>query len=125
MRRLLGVIALGWLVGVLSAAPASAAGLAPPVADCYAHTRLTHNYTVSELRTGLSTMPAYIKEYSDCSNVLQQALLAKIGRLNGVGSSSSGGGSFLPTWLIIVLAVLVVGGVAYGAVALRNRGDGP
>ena len=93
------------------------------MSDCYANARLTHSYTAAQLRNGLTTMPAYIREYSDCYNVLQQALLQKIGKLNPGGSS--GGSSFLPTWLIVVLAILVVGGAAFGIVALRNRGSSP
>jgi hypothetical protein len=120
MRRLRVVLALGWLIGLLVCAPAGAAGLSPPVADCYQHQQLTRSYTVAQLKTGLATMPADIREYSDCYNVLQQALLQKIGKLGG-GDSSGGGGSFLPTWLIVVLAVLAVGGLAFGAVGLRNR----
>jgi hypothetical protein len=93
------------------------------VADCQLHGRLTQSYSAAELRSALAGMPAYIREYSGCANVLQQALLAKIGKLNG--GDSSGGGSFLPTWLIVVLAVLVLGGVGFGVVAIRNRGREP
>ena len=123
VRRLLAILALGWLLGLLSATPASAAGLSPPVADCQLHGHLTASYTAAQLRNGLSTMPAYVREYSDCYNVLQQALLQKIGHLKNGGSSD--GSSFLPTWLIVVLAVLVVGGAVLGIVAVRNRGSGP
>lgn len=123
MNRLLAILALGCLLGLLSAAPAPAAGLSPPVRDCYAHSRLTGQYTAGELRHGLATMPAYIREYSDCSNILQQALLQKIGKLDSGGAS--GGGSFLPIWLIVVLALLVLSAVGLGTWALRNRGSGP
>lgn len=117
------ILALGGALGLIPAAPASAAGLSPPVADCQLHGRLTGNYSAAELRSALAGMPAYIREYSDCANILQQALLQKIGRLNGGGSS--GGGSFLPTWLIVVLAILVLAGAGFGIAALRNRGRGP
>jgi hypothetical protein len=70
----------------------------------------------------MATMPAYQREYSNCADVLQQALLQKIGKLKGGGSR--GGGSFLPTWLIVVLALLVLGGGGLGLWALRNRGLG-
>lgn len=119
VRRLLAIVAVGWLLCLL-ATPASAAGLSPPVADCQLHGHLTQTYTAAQLRHGLSTMPAYIREYSGCYNVLQQALLEKIGHLKG--GTASGGSSFLPTWLIVVLAILVLGGAAFGIVALRGRG---
>jgi hypothetical protein len=121
VRRLLAIVALGGVFGLL-ATPASAAGLSPPVADCQLHGHLTQTYTAAQLRNGLSTMPAYIREYSGCYNVLQQALLEKIHHLSG--GNASGAGSFLPTWLIVVLAILVLGGAAFGIVALRGRGGG-
>jgi hypothetical protein len=105
------------------AAPAQAAGLSSPVADCNANLRLTHSYTAAQLRSALATLPADIAEYSNCHDVIQRALLAKIGRTSG--GPGSGGGSFLPTWLLIVLIVLVLGGVGAGVAALqrRRRGD--
>jgi hypothetical protein len=124
MRKVLAVLALGCLSGLVLAAPAPAAGLAPPVADCYSHQRLTRNYTEGQLRQGLATMPAYIREYSDCYDLLNRALLQMIGKLPGA-DTSGGGGSFLPTWLIVLLIVLVVGAGGFGAFALRNRGRGP
>jgi hypothetical protein len=91
------------------------------VADCYTHGgQLTGSYTAAQLRSGLATMPADIREYSACYDVLQRALLQKIGKLSG-GDASGGGGSFLPVWLIVVLAMLVLGGAGFGVVALRNR----
>lgn len=122
MNRLLATLALAGLFGVLSAAPAGAAGLSP-AADCQMHGKLTRSYSAAELRSSLATMPAYEREYSNCGDVLQQALLQKIGRLDSGGSS--GGGSFLPIWLIVVLALLVLSGAGLGTWALRNRGSGP
>lgn len=110
------------LHGALLTAPAAAAGLSPPVADCQANGRLTHDYSAPELRTALNTMQADVTEYSNCAAVIQQALNAKIGALHG--GPGSGGGSFLPTWLLIVLVVLVLGGVAFVTAAIRRRGRG-
>ena len=111
------------LVGALAAGPAAdAAGLSPVVADCSQHLSLTHNYSVQELQNALTTMPAYISEYSECATVIQNALKAKLRTLHGgLGGS---GGSFLPTWLLVVLIVLVLGGVAFATAAIRRRGGG-
>jgi hypothetical protein len=109
-------------LGCALAGPASAAGLSPPVYDCYTHSgQLTHSYSVAELQHALATMPVEIHEYTSCHDVIQRALLAKLGKLKKNGSGG-GGGSFLPTWLLVVLIVVVVGGVAFGALAVRNRG---
>jgi hypothetical protein len=121
VRKRFAVLASVCLLGLLVAGPAAGAGLTPPVADCYSHGRLTQSYSVSELRHALATMPADVKEYSVCYDIIQGALLKKIGTLHGAGSSGSGG-SFLPVWLIVVLAVLVAGGTGFGALALRERG---
>ena len=108
-------------VGLLAAAPASAA-LSGAVADCNAHTRLTHTYTAAELRMALNTMPADVKEYTDCYDVIQRALLADIGGIKANGSGSGdGGSSFLPTPLLIVLGVLVVGAGVFAVIAYRRR----
>ena len=115
----LGIVcALGAVWG-LAATTASAAGLTPPVADCSHNARLTHDYSAAELRAALETMPAQVSEYSNCAVVIQQALNAKIGQLSG--GLGSGGGSFLPTWLLVVLIVLVLGGVGFTGVAIRRR----
>jgi hypothetical protein len=124
MRKVLVTLAVAGFCLLVLPGAAGAAGLAPAVADCYTHGGvLTRSYTAAQLRSGLATMPADIREYSDCYDVLDRALLQKIGKLSG-GDSAGGGGSFLPIWLIVLLAVLVVGGTGFGAMALRNRGAG-
>ena len=121
MRKRLALLVLLMGLGCVTfTASAGAAGLTPPVADCDAHGQLTQSYTAAQLRTALATMPADVKEYTNCSDVIQRALLAKIGKL-GDSSGSGGGGSFLPTWLLVLLIVLVLAGAGLGAVALRNR----
>jgi hypothetical protein len=108
-------------VGLLAAAPAPAA-LSGAVADCNAHTRLTQTYTAAELRTALNTMPADVKEYTDCYDVIQRALLADIGGIKADASGSGdGGSSFLPTPLLIMLGVLVVGAGVFAVIAYRRR----
>ncbi len=110
------------LAGTSLPAPAAAAGISAPLADCLHNGQLTHNYTAAELRNALNTMQADATEYSNCATVIQHALDAKIGKLHG--GSGSGGGSFLPTWLLIVLIVVVLGGVAFVTAAIRRRGGG-
>jgi hypothetical protein len=122
MKKLLVIIALLGAFGLLcggSLPSAVAAGVSPPVADCSAHGYLKQHYSASELQQALATMPTDVKEYTNCPNVIQQALLAELGSVHGGGGG--GGSSFLPGWVIAVLAVLVLAGVAAGAIAIRNR----
>jgi hypothetical protein len=122
MRKLVALTALLGAVGCLTAGSATAAGLSPPVADCDTHGYLKRSYSAAELRNALATMPADVSEYTNCHDVIQRALLAKLGKLADAGGS--GGGSFLPTWLLVVLILLLLGGAGLGAVALRNRRTG-
>jgi hypothetical protein len=121
-RSLLGIV----LVCVLSVgaglvpSTAGAAGVSGPVADCNQHLGLTHHYSAQVLRSALQTMQADVKEYSDCYDVIQRALLAEIGPIQANGSGS-GGGSFLPIPVIVILAVAVLGGVGYATVAWYRR----
>lgn len=125
MRKRFGTIIVlcaggALLAGTLAAAPAAAAGLSPPVADCSQHLYLTRSYSVPELQNALNTMPAYVSEYSRCATVIKNALDAQLGKLHG--GPGDGGGSFLPTWLLVVLILLVLGGVAFTTAAIRRRG---
>jgi hypothetical protein len=106
------------------AAPAAGASLSPVVADCNAHGRLTRTYTLAELQLALSTLPADVKEYTNCSDVISRALLAQTANhSDGGGSGGGSGGSFLPTPVIVVLVVLVLAGATFAAVAVRRRRD--
>ncbi|HUE25603.1 MAG TPA: hypothetical protein VMP89_02430 [Solirubrobacteraceae bacterium] len=110
------------VAGTYLAAPAGAAGISAPVADCIHNGQLTHHYTPAQLQNALNTMQSDITEYSNCKTVIQNALQSQIGTLkNGLGG---GGGSFLPTWLLILLIILVLGGVAFVTAAIRRRGGG-
>jgi hypothetical protein len=131
MRRTLTGIAAAALLAVsasgLVAAPALGAGQAAPVADCNAHGRLTRTYTANQLQTALTTMPADIKEYTDCYDVIQRALLARVGghRASTTGDSNSSGGSFLPTPVIVVIVLLVLAAATFAALAVRRRTPPP
>ena len=114
------LLAFGALV--LPSAGASAAAQSPVIADCNAHSQLTAHYTVAQLRTALNTMPPTVKEYTNCYDVINKALLAQVGSGSGGGSAGKGsGGSFLPVWLIVVLVLLIVGGGGYAFLAYRRQ----
>ena len=120
---MLGVIAAIGTAATGLLGPAGAWGAQPsPVADCNAHLRLTRYYTPQQLQQGLNTMPADIKEYTDCYGVLQNQLLAELGagHVHSVPTAGSGG-SFLPTPLLVVLGVLVLAAAGFGVVAVRRR----
>lgn len=121
-KPLLTLLALAALAVAVPASASAAGKLPQAVADCNAHARLTSHYTAAQLRSALNSMPADIKEYTNCYDVIQKALLAQIGSIGGNGGDSGGGGSsFLPTPLLIVLIVLVVAAIGFGIVALRQR----
>jgi hypothetical protein len=122
MRRLLLLTVL--LAGTLAVPAAWASGQPGPVADCNAHGQLTHSYSAAQLRSGLNTMPADIKEYTDCYDVIQRQLLGQLGKPEpgaAPSSDSSSGGSFLPIPVIVVLVVLILVAAGFGALALRRR----
>lgn len=113
------------LVAILAAVPAAQAAANPVISDCSQHNQLAGHYTVAQLRGALSALPADVREYTDCYDVIDRQLLVQLGKLPGSGSGSGGGGSFLPAWLIALLAVIVLGGAGYAGLMLRRRGGGP
>jgi hypothetical protein len=125
-RLHLRIALLGVVVAIaasgLAAATASAA-VNPVIADCNAHGKLTRTYSLSQLQVAITTMPADVKEYTDCYDVINRALLAQTGHANsGSGGSGSGsGGSFLPTPVIVILVVLLLAAATFGALAIRRR----
>lgn len=126
VRRLLALVcALAALaIPAAVATPALAAGN-KIINDCQTNGQLTHPYTVKQLRHALAVMPATVKQYTSCSDVIQSALVSARkhgGTLPKNGTSS--GSSFLPTWLIIVIVVVVLAAVTFGALAIRRRRGG-
>jgi hypothetical protein len=122
MRRatmLLAALLSGAVLAVCgpAARPAFAAGN-PVVADCYSHGKLTQTYTKAELRHALAVMSSYIKQYSNCQSVVENALANGTVSANGTGNS---GGSSISTPVIIVLVVVVVAIVAFGVLLIRRR----
>jgi hypothetical protein len=99
--------------------------------DCQANGRLTQAYTLNQLRHALAVMPASVKQYTDCYDVIQRALIQarKTGTAGPAPSAGGSGGSFLPTPVIIILAVLIVAALGFAGLALARRrrppGTGP
>jgi hypothetical protein len=97
--------------------------------DCQSNGRLTHSYTLGQLKHALAIMPASVKQYTDCFDVIQNGVVAAkgTGRSGGAPPGKSSGGSFLPTPVIVILVLLVLVAVTFGALAVRRRraGDGP
>jgi hypothetical protein len=119
MRKFSILIAL--LCALATASPAAAAQ-SPVVGDCVAHGQLTQTYSDGQLKTGLSTMSAAVKEYTNCYDVIQRALLGQISGTQPTKSGTGGsGGSFLPTPVIVLLVLLALAAVTFGAIAIRRR----
>jgi hypothetical protein len=126
LRTLILIIcSIGAIAAPLVAAPAASASSAQVIADCNAHGNLTRHYSVAELRSALATMSADVKEYTDCYDVIQRALLAALGGLHGGGGDGPGqggsGGAFLPAPLIALLVLLGLGAATLAALAIRRR----
>jgi len=117
---ILVAVALAGCASLPAAAPA-AAGLPAADIDCNANARLTHQYTIAQLQQALAQMPADMRAYSDCPDVIRRQLLIQLGKLRVGDSGGGSGGSFLPVWLIVVLALLAAGASAFGVLALRRR----
>lgn len=123
---------------LLSATATTAPALAasnPILKQCQSHGQLSGQFTLAQLRHALSILPTELKQYTNCQDVIQQAILAAKRPGGHASKSGSGsGGSFLPTPVIIALVVLILAAVTFGALAVRRRradadapgdGDGP
>jgi len=124
MRRacLSAVVLLSAVLTPLSGAASAASN--PVIVDCRNHGMLTRSYSIGQLQHALSTMDAPTKEYTSCPDVINRALgqaLANPGGKGGTGGNGSG--SFLPTPVLIILVVLLLAAVSFGAVAVRRRND--
>jgi hypothetical protein len=135
MRRAITVLALGCALSLGATALAGAASGGTPaqaISDCNNHGRLTQQYSSQVLRQALAQMPADVREYTDCFDVIERQLFKQQGSSNSapVSGTTSSGSSFLPTWLVVVIVLLALAAITFGALALRRRnapgsGDGP
>jgi hypothetical protein len=126
MRRL--VTSLTVVCALFAVVPAIAAAqggtAAQAITDCNTNSKLTAHYSPEVLRTALATMPADVREYTDCYDVIEKQLFAELGTSSTPGTGgggSSSGGSVLPTWLLIVIVVLALAALTFGALAIRRR----
>jgi len=136
-RRAITVVALA--LAVSAGAPAAVLAASRPtsaqaISDCYNHDQLTRSYPSEVLRAALSRMSSDVREYSDCYDVIERQLFKQLGKPTSAVSTtsapapSSSGSSFLPTWLIVVIVLLALAAITFGALAIRRRsteGGGP
>jgi hypothetical protein len=113
-------------LSLVAALPAQASVGSAALADCNAHDTLTHVYTSAELQDALATMPATMKEYTDCQDVINRALNTALGSGHGKagGGSGGGGGSSFPTAVVVILVVLALAAATFGALEVRRRRGG-
>jgi hypothetical protein len=130
MRRAITLLALAGALSLGGPAMAAAASGGTPsqaISDCNKNGTLTQSYSTNTLRQALAQMPADVKEYTDCYDVIERQLFKQLGQTapGSAAPSSSSGSSFLPTWLIIVIVVLALAAITFGAMAFRRRSGGP
>lgn len=87
LRRLTAaaVVALSLLVP----APAALASGADVLIDCNDNGRLTKEYTQKEYREALSQMPADLKQYTDCENIIRRAQRGEPGSTGGTANAGT------------------------------------
>ena len=130
MRRKLRLHAVACALAVplaavsVSTVPAVAATGNAVINDCQAHGRLTESYSLQELRHALAVMPASVKQYTSCSDVINQGIPTVRGGKT-TGPAGRQGGSFLPTPVIVILVLLILAALTFGALAMRRRRTAP
>ena len=75
LRRLPAAAVVAFCL-LFPAAEAHASG-ADVIRDCNDHGRLTKEYSQREYRQALANMPADIKQYTDCENIIRRAQLGQ------------------------------------------------
>ena len=127
IRRAILALVLSCALALAAPVAAGAAGADTPsaaISDCNDHGQLTAQYSAATLRAALAQMPADVREYTDCYDVIERQLFKELGQSTpgaaGTPASSSSG-SGLPTWLLIVIVLLALAAVTFGALAVRRR----
>jgi hypothetical protein len=124
-----GKFALLLVITALAAAAFTASAAAaysnPVINECANTGKLSHTYTLAQLRQARATLPSSVKEYTNCYDVISSAIVSalKTGTFTG-GSGTSSGGSFLPTPVIVILVILILAAITFGAIAIRRRRPG-
>jgi hypothetical protein len=75
LRRLSGAAVVAGCL-LLPASPASASG-ADVIRDCNDHGHLTKTYSQKEYRQALAQMPADVRQYTDCEDIIRRAQLGE------------------------------------------------
>lgn len=120
LLRLGAAVAVACAFAVSAVPAAHGAGGNPVLNDCQNNNgTLAGHYTAAQLRHALHVMPSYEKQYSSCYDVISNAL-AHVNKPTGNAGNSSGG-SFLPTPVLIILIVLVLGAGGFAVLAVRSR----
>jgi hypothetical protein len=95
------------------------------LADCNVHAQLTQHYSVGQLQDALANMGADQKEYTDCYDVIQRALLGDVGRLHPgrIDSPRADSSSFVtpPLLALIGLAGFVAGAATFVGARRRRK----
>jgi hypothetical protein len=126
-RRVITLLALVCALSVGAPALSAASGGTPSqaITDCNDNGKLTQQYSSQVLRQALAQMPADVREYTNCFDVIERQLFKQLGNSTASPTSTStsdSGSSFLPTWLLIVIVLLALAAITFGALALRRRG---
>jgi hypothetical protein len=88
LRRRFTVAAVVALCLLLPVTPALASG-ADVIVDCNDNGHLTKQYSQKEYRSALAQMPADIRQYTDCENIIRRAQLGQPGSSGGDANSGN------------------------------------
>jgi hypothetical protein len=103
----------------LGASRASGSSVQAVLAQCSSG-HLSGDYTLVQLRQALHMMQSAVMQYTSCPDVVQAAILGAQHHGGSIGAISSGG-SFLPTPVLAILGLLILGAGAFSVLALRRR----
>jgi hypothetical protein len=106
------------------------------ISDCNSNGRLLGHYSRADLQSALNGMSADIREYTNCYDVINSALMSSAGSGAHSQSGTAAGrgpnaslpthaataaGSSLPAPLIVVLIVIALVAIGGGSQAIRTR----